>query len=248
MRDFPRYLKVVSKQAVPILSKSTFEKLKNHKTSINEQRKIGKFLSLIDGRIATQNRIIEELQSLIKGIYQHVFRNENYKSVPLEMVVKIKKGEQINGEYLLETGDYYVMNGGAEPSGYYDLWNTEAGTISISEGGNSCGYVQYNEKRFWSGGHCYTLGLNDHGPIDKMFLYHYLKYSEPNIMALRIGSGLPNIQKKDLSKFCILLPPIHEQKFIANGLEQLRTRVNIESKILNSLREEKFFLLRAMFI
>ncbi len=42
-----------------------------------------------------------------------------------------------------------VMNGGIMPSGYYDDYNElRLGTISISEGGNSCGYVQYNKSKF----------------------------------------------------------------------------------------------------
>ena len=92
------------------------------------------------------------------------------------------------------------MNGGIDLSGYYDRYNTSANTISISEGGNSCGYVQYNNVPFWSSGHCYTLQNIKEG-YHNLFLYHYLKAREKEIMALRIGSGLPNIQKKDLEKF-----------------------------------------------
>ena len=67
-RAFPRYLSEVGVQAVPILSKSNFEKLPNYTTSRDEQNKIGYFLSLLDERIATQNKIIDKLQSLIKGL------------------------------------------------------------------------------------------------------------------------------------------------------------------------------------
>ncbi|WP_057327906.1 restriction endonuclease subunit S [Parabacteroides distasonis] len=63
-RAFPRYLSEVGVQAVPILSKSNFEKLPNYTTSRDEQNKIGYFLSLLDERIATQNKIIEDLKKL----------------------------------------------------------------------------------------------------------------------------------------------------------------------------------------
>lgn len=53
-RAFPRYLSEVGVQAVPILSKSNFEKLPNYTTSIEEQDKTGYFLNLLDERIATQ--------------------------------------------------------------------------------------------------------------------------------------------------------------------------------------------------
>ncbi|WP_290457091.1 restriction endonuclease subunit S, partial [uncultured Alistipes sp.] len=67
-RAFPRYLAEVGVQAVPILSKSNFEKLPNYTTCREEQDKIGYFLNLLDERIATQNKIIEKLETLIKGI------------------------------------------------------------------------------------------------------------------------------------------------------------------------------------
>ena len=81
---------------------------------------------------------------------------ESDKYMYLGDLCDIKKGTQINKSALSNKGPYYVMNGGIVPSGYYDLYNTNANTISISEGGNSCGYVQYNYTPFWSGGHCYT--------------------------------------------------------------------------------------------
>lgn len=55
-RAFPRYLSEVGVQAVPILSKSNFEKLPNYTTSIEEQDKTGYFLNLLDERIATQTK------------------------------------------------------------------------------------------------------------------------------------------------------------------------------------------------
>ena len=89
------------------------------------------------------------------------------------------------------------------PSGYTDSFNTNANTISISEGGNSCGFVAYNKEKFWSGGHNYTLS---HLKIDVKFLYQNLKKQEPFIMSLRVGSGLPNVQKSRLSEVIIAYP------------------------------------------
>lgn len=59
--------------------------------TIKEQDKIAKLLSLLDERIATQNKIIDKLQSLIKGINQRVFMNNgiNYK---LGEICEIRSG------------------------------------------------------------------------------------------------------------------------------------------------------------
>ena len=83
----------------------------------SEKNKVVELLSLIDERIGTQNKIIQQLQSLIKGIYDKVF--ENFSDCQkLSTVCTIQKGQQVNGEELSELGDYYVMNGGIEPSQY----------------------------------------------------------------------------------------------------------------------------------
>ena len=215
--------------------------------SIEEQRKIAEFLSLIDERIATQNKIIEDLKKLKSAISERFFTSINGDVVTLADICDIVKGKQVNGEFLTDSGIYYVMNGGIEPSGYYDDYNTEANTISISEGGNSCGYVQFNTTPFWSGGHCYTI-QNITNNVEKLYLYHYLKCNEDTIMKLRIGSGLPNIQKKDLAKFRVIVPIIEQQKTISAFLSLLERKVQVETDILIAVQSEKQYLLRQMFI
>ena len=222
-------------------------KVKLHFTTIEEQRKIGKFLSLLDERIATQNKIIEDLKKLKSAISESLFIDIEGDVVMLSEVCEIIKGKQINGEFLSEKGKYYVMNGGTEPSGYYSDYNVEANTISISEGGNSCGYVQFNTSPFWSGGHCYTIQNIVRG-VDNLYLYHYLKSKEDAIMKLRIGSGLPNIQKKDLAMFKIKIPPTEKQKTISTFLSSLERKTEIEEHILNATQKEKLYLLQHMFI
>ena len=75
----------------------------------------------------------------------------------LDSLTDIAKGEQINGSNLTITGHYPYLNGGINPSGYTNNYNTSEDTIAISEGGNSCGYVNFMTTKFWCGGHCYSL-------------------------------------------------------------------------------------------
>ena len=213
-----------------------------------EQAKIAKILSLIDERIITQNKIIEDLKELKSAIYQELFSNQQGEEYSLSELVEIIKGQQINGNELSENGKYYVMNGGIMPSGYYDDYNTEAGTISISEGGNSCGYVQYNSSKFWSGGHCYTLHIKPAAPISTLFLFHFLKWKETDIMTLRIGSGLPNIQKKDLSKVSIIVPTLDKQQRIMTLLSTFQMKIEHEDMYAINLNKQKQYLLSQMFI
>ena len=215
--------------------------------SIKEQRKISRFLSFLDERIAVQNRLIEDLKKLRCAVSNKLFQSVKGVAIPLSCISNIVKGKQINGDFLADVGEYYVMNGGTDPSGYYDNYNVEANTISISEGGNSCGYVQFNRMPFWSGGHCYTIQdiVSD---VETLYLYHYLKSKEDSIMKLRIGTGLPNIQKKDLAEFKVIILAIEQQRTISNILSLLERKNEIEGQLLIAMRTEKQYLLRQMFI
>lgn len=215
--------------------------------SKEEQLKIVNFLSLIDEKIETQSKIIDDYNSLKMGIYNCMFK-ENYADYKLKQLAYIVKGDQINNDQLISNGSYYMMNGGASPSGYLDSYNVSENTISISEGGNSCGYVQFNSSPFWSGGHCYTIQNVNSALIENKYLYHYLKYKEKEIMNLRIGTGLPNIQKKDLENFTILVPSLLIQRKNLALFEMLDEKISILNEELANLQKQKKYLLCNMFI
>ncbi len=218
--------------------------------SLTEQKKIGDFLYLLDQRITIQSKLIDHYESLIRAIYHETLNNVRGTIITLGNLVQIKKGTQLNGENLLTVGKYYVMNGGITPSGYYDSYNTPGEIISISEGGNSCGYVQYNSFPFWSGGHCYTLlpQTQYKDLVKYRYLYHYLKYRQDDIMAMRIGSGLPNIQKKDLERFQVMLPETQIQERYTVLFDAVDSVISIEKALLNKLIESKKYLISQMFI
>ena len=237
----------------------SLKRQKLYSPSVEEQNKIAKLLRLIDDRISIQSRIIEDrisiqsriiedLKKLKSAIYQKIFGDLVAPTLKLVQLAEIAKGQQVNCTDLLEYGDYYVMNGGITPSGWLNRYNTEANTISISEGGNSCGYVQYNTSPYWSGGHCYSLRILHPQETLDLYLYHFLKWQENNIMALRIGSGLPNIQKKDLLRFPVILPTITQQNKIVSILSAIEEKVSCEISITKYFIKQKEYLLRQLFI
>ena len=214
---------------------------------IENQKKIAKFLDLIEEKIQTQIKIISDHTSLKEGIYNLMFK-ENHAEFKLKELANIVKGKQINNDQLLSNGFYYMMNGGTSPSGYLNSYNVLENTISVSEGGNSCGYVQFNNSKFWSGGHCYTIQDVNSILVDNKYLYHYLKYKEKELMNLRIGTGLPNIQKKDLENFMISVPSLLIQRKNLALLEMLDKKKCILNKELQCLERQKKYLLCNMFI
>ena len=232
---------------MPALNFQTINNLHILLPEYQEQRQIAVFLDKIDERIQTQIKIIDDYNSLKTGIYNCMFK-ENYADYKLKQLAYIVKGDQINNDQLLSNGSYYMMNGGASPSGYLDSYNVSENTISISEGGNSCGYVQFNSSPFWSGGHCYTIQNVNSALIENKYLYHYLKYKEKEIMNLRIGTGLPNIQKKDLENFTILVPSLLIQRKNLALFEMLDEKISILNEELANLQKQKKYLLCNMFI
>ncbi|WP_088340075.1 restriction endonuclease subunit S [Robiginitalea sediminis] len=170
----------------------------------------------------------------------------SWQNVNLEDVADVIKGKQLNRLQLSESGTYPCLNGGITPSGFTDKFNTGANTITISEGGNSCGFVSYMTTKFWLGGHCYKIDLKKSTFLE--FFYQLLKANESRIMGLRVGSGLPNIQKGTLLslKIPFVTNPGEQQK-IASCLSSLDELITAHNDRLDALKDHKKSLLQNLF-
>jgi type I restriction enzyme S subunit len=227
--------------------------------SLPEQQKIASFLSAVDDKLQQLTKKKELLEEYKKGVMQQIFsqelrfKDDNGNNYPdweknnLGKICSVIKGKQLNKSELTETGLYPALNGGINPSGYTDKWNTEKDVITISEGGNSCGYLNLSKTRFWCGGHCYSL-LKLQSNINFKYLFQILKFSEAHIMRLRVGSGLPNIQMKEINKFSVKIPEIDEQQKIANSLYSLDNKIELVSTQIENTQSFKKGLLQQMFV
>jgi len=213
--------------------------------SVKEQTKISNFLSLLDEKIELQTKKIEALKLYKLSQMKDTFNKQYLKTKVFKDIAIINKGTQLKNEELLDNGKYYMLNGGINPSGYTSQYNCSANTITISEGGNSCGYVNFNKSEFWCGGHCYSIVPKE---INNLYLYQNLKYNEKRIMTLRVGSGLPNIQKKDLEKFKLKIHDINDQIKVANYLLLYDEKISLEISKLKKLNELKKGFMQNMFI
>ena len=212
--------------------------------SKEEQLKIAYFLSLLDKKIELQTKKIEDLKLFKLSKYNSVFSKSN-NIIKLSDICKIEKGKQINSDLLRAEGNYYMLNGGILPSGYLNEYNTNENTITISEGGNSCGYVNFNKTKFWCGGHCYKIISSS---VNASYLYHLLKYNEKIIMDLRVGSGLPNIQRKDLEKLKLSIHKSDDQLKIGILFDTFDKKINLETNRLNKFKELKKSLMQSIFV
>jgi type I restriction enzyme S subunit len=220
---------------------------------LQEQKAIAALLGKWDEAITkTENLVIQKehrkkwlMQNLLTGKMRLKGFSGEWKELRLCKVADIKKGEQLNKIELEKDDEYPAINGGISPSGYTNKWNTEANTITISEGGNSCGFINFISKRFWSGGHCYSL-LNLRNSIKREFLFQALKFNEGKIMKLRVGSGLPNIQMKAISDYKLSIPSIEEQTAIAQVLQAADKELQLLKAKTDKLKEQKKGLMQVL--
>lgn len=197
-----------------------------------EQKAISSTLSVTDNLISTLEKLIEKKRGIKQATIQNLltgnnrltgFTDEWVKSNLID-IVKIEKGKQLKKSDVSEYGLFPHYNGGVEPSNYTNIWNATENHIIISEGGNSCGYVQFVKQKFWTGGHCYLLSKSK---INNNFLFWALKSVQSKIMGLRVGSGLPNVQKSALMDFQIVHPrSVKEQEAIAEILSDMDAEIS----------------------
>jgi len=246
----------------PMISKTEFKKIITKLPVREEQKKIGDFLKKIDETFTLHQRKSDQLKELKKAYLQLMFPTKEervpklrfadfegeWELCKLNGILDIIKGTQKSKSELSTNQNnctpYPVYNGGINPSGYTNIYNRE-NAITISEGGNSAGFVNFVQEKFFSGGHNYTIVNN---VTDTLFLFFYLCSIQEEIMRLRVGTGLPNIQKPTLMNLEIQKTTDNEQKFIGLFLKNIDILISLTQNKLNQLKSLKKSYLQNMFI
>lgn len=215
--------------------------LKLNYPQIEEQQKISRLLSLLDERIATQNKIIDKLQSLIKGIAQKIVRN-NKPNVRLAECLECKSSTLQESE-VCEQGTYPVY-GANGIVGYLDNYSTESEAVYIIKDGSGVGTVSYVTGKCSATGTLNTLQAKEGYSLQ--YLYYLLKVF--NFEPYKTGMAIPHIYFKDYGKAKVFCPSYTEQLQYARLLSAIDNKLSIEQNILTELSLQKQYLLHQMFI
>ena len=228
--------------------------------AIEEQKKITRLLSLIDERIATQNKIIEKLESLIKGIYDKILW-QGYKQTSLsEIFDERNERTTINNQYqvlsstakgLYRQSDYFDKEvASVNNIGYKVL---RLGDIVLSPQNLWLGNINYND--------AFEIGIvspsykvfsirEDYNPYfvscflkTPKALYEYANASEQGASIVR-----RNLDINAFMAICFPMPERIIQDKVSERLRAINMKFDIEKQILEKLYIEKQYLLRQMFI
>ena len=209
--------------------------------SLKEQEKIGQLMALLDERIATQNKIIDKLQSLIKGIAQKIVRN-NKPNVRLAECLECKSSTLQESE-VCEQGTYPVY-GANGIVGYLDNYSTEGEAVYIIKDGSGVGTVSYVTGKCSATGTLNTLQAKEGYSLQ--YLYYLLKVF--NFEPYKTGMAIPHIYFKEYGKAKVFCPSYTEQLQYSRLLSAIDNKLSIEQNILTELILQKQYLLRQMFI
>lgn len=131
--------------------------------------------------------------------------------------IELYTGNQFNKRDMLTLGLYPVINGGVNPSGFANIYNQEANSITISQGGASAGYVNWMDCRFYAGAHCYIVKPKTN--LNNRYLYFCLKNNEKYLTESKHGAGIPALNKSKIQTIEIPIPPLAVQEEIVKILD-----------------------------
>ena len=209
--------------------------------SIQEQEKIAKLFECVDTRIATQNKIIEKLQSLIKGLAVALTTKEKV-NIAISQCLECHSSTLQESE-VLSSGLCKVF-GANGLVGYKDVPQMNGDAILVIKDGSGVGTVSYAQGKFSVIGtlnYLTVIGNND-------LRYLYFALSVFNFQPYKTGMAIPHIYFKDYGKAKIYCPSLAEQKRVANMLDKLESKLFVEQELLASFNQQKQYLLRKMFI
>ena len=227
----------------------------------SEMNKISALLDLLDERIATQNKIIDKLQSLIKGISNKLLNSKEGMLVRLGAILKersekTKKNNQyavlsstVNG--LFSQRDYFLKDIASENNVGYKIIRLH--DVVLSPQNLWMGNINYNDK----------FGIGIVSPSYKVFLisddydkryvaamlkthralYDYQLISEQGASVVR-----RNLNLESFGQLVFRIPPLDKQREIGKTISLLKSRLETESMLRATYQSQKQYLLRQMFI
>ena len=213
-----------------------------------EQQKIAELLSLIDERIATQNKIIEDLKKLKSAITDLLFHSiADAHTIRLGEIAHITNGagdvQDANTEH---QKDWYPFFDRSEELKWFPTYSFDKEAVIYAGEGQSF-YPRYYNGKFALHQRCYAI-TDFASCIIPKYCYHFMNTLNSYFVRNSVGSTVPSLRMDIFQKVEIRLPPIPKQQHICKIIDAFYTKLEVEQRGISILQELKQFLLSQMFI
>lgn len=238
--------------------------------NIEEQRKITHLLSLIDGRIATQNKIIDKLKSLIKGLNDSLYAQygddvlTSFSSLGLSYSGLSGKSAQdfgsgkpyitylnVYSNNIINEKDFqYVAIKEGEKQNVVEYGDVLFTLSSETPEEVGIGSVYLGNENVYLNSFCFGIHIINTKIAFPPYLSYYVSSTpfRKFIYPYAQGSTRFNLCKADFEKASIKLPSLENQKRIYSILSHIESKTETEKSLLDLYNSQKQYLLRQMFI
>ena len=235
-----------------------------------EQKKIAKLLALLDERIATQNKIIDKLQSLIRGLNDSLYTQHggevltsfanlgtSYSGLSGKSAQDFGSGKpfitylNVYSNNVINENDFqYVAIKDGEKQNvveYGDILFTLSSETPEEVG---IGSVYLGKEKVYLNSFCFGIHITNTEVAFPPYLSYYVSLTafRKFIYPYAQGSTRFNLCKADFEKASIKLPTLENQKRIYSILSHIGSKIETEIQMLNLYNSQKQYLLRQMFI
>ena len=233
--------------------------------SIKEQDKIAKLLSLLDDRIATQNKIIEDLKKLKAAIIDYAINSLDSGFVKFGSLYKMAgeggtpttsnasfydngkipfiKIDDLKKKYLTENKDFITELGLQKSS----AWLVPSRSILFSNGATIGEITITTYPVCTKQG---ILGIVPKPNIDVEFLYYFMSssYFKKAVSRIVTEGTMKTAYLKDINNIRCPIPIKEKQQDIAKMPSALNSKIDFEQSILKLFCSQKQYLLCQMFM
>ena len=217
--------------------------------SIQEQEKIAKLFECIDTRIATQNKIIEDLKKLKSAISLKMLHSDSWEQFKIQDIASIGRGRVISSVEISQQENplypvYSSQTSNDGIMGYLDDFMFEGEYISWTTDGANAGTVFYRNGKFNCTNVCGLLKLK------KGFDAHFvsLVLAEATRMYVSTNLANPKLMNNTMGNIQIRLPKLEEQKRISVVFRKLHGLLETHNSLIIKYSKQKQYLLSQMFI
>lgn len=248
-----RYWKWVSimsaRSGQPGINSQEYSSFPIYTTSIQEERKISKLLSLLDERIATQSKLIEDLKKLKSAISKKLLCNDKWTTCIIQDIAEIGRGRVISSVeidrqkhplypvYSSQTSNNGIM-------GYLDNYMFDGEYITWTTDGANAGTVFYRKGKFNCTNVCGTLKILP--KFDCYFVSLVLQQATQKYVSSNLAN--PKLMNNTMASIKIRMPNMETQKQLSKVFQTLDSCLLVHQRTCKMYLSEKQYLLRQMFI